>query len=138
MDLKELFHTINTKRKVYFDEILEDFDLNFIELEILVFLQNTPNCNTFTEIMNSKGYAKSHISNAISNLIEKEYLVNEADANNKKVFHLRLLDKSAPVAQKYDTCVRNFQADAFANITQDNLDTFEQVLQQISNNLTEE
>ncbi len=138
MDMKDVFHNINIKRKVYFDDLLEELDLNFMELEVLVFLQKEPARNTFTEIMKSKGYAKSHISAAISNLIDKGYLVKEPSPTNKKVFYLRLLEKSEVAITKHNVYLQKFHQKAFTDITKEEFDIFQNVLLKISNNLTEE
>ncbi|WP_317856249.1 MarR family winged helix-turn-helix transcriptional regulator [Chakrabartyella piscis] len=138
MDMKELFHTISLKRKFYFDDLLEELDLNFMELEVLDFLNHEPNRNTFTEIIKSKGYAKSHISSAISNLIDKGYLAKEPAPNNKKVFYLRLLEKSEYALMQQEICIKNYQKTAFRGITKEELDTFQTVLMKIESNLTEE
>lgn len=138
VDLKELFHSVTLKRKLYFAELLEETELNLMEIEVLVFLKCSPENNTFTEIMKSKDYAKSYISKAITNLVEKGYLSKQASPDNKKVYRLYLLDKSQDIVKKYDTCVEQFRMYAFAGISEEELQVFENVMIQISNNIAED
>lgn len=86
---KELFHNISLKRKTYFDPLIKEVRLSLIDIEILAFIDEFPQCNTFTEILNSKEYSKSHVSTSINRLIEREYLMRENSENNKKVYHLK-------------------------------------------------
>ncbi len=136
IDLKEGFHEVSLKRKIYFDRMIEETELNLMEIEILVFLSQYPENNTFTEIMNCKGYAKSYISKAITNLVEKEYIIKESIANNKKVHKLFLLDKSQDIVDSYHQCVAKFRSDAFQDISDEDLQIFERVMNKILENLT--
>lgn len=138
LNIRESFHEMNLKRKLFFDEFLEDSELNIMEIEILVFLNEYPDSNTFTEIMRSKGYAKSYVSKAISNLVEKEYISKQSIERNKKSFRLYLLPKSGAIIEGYETCVKAFKDVAFANISEEELEAFEMVIHKIVTNLTEE
>ncbi len=138
IDLKETFHEVSLKRRMYFDRMIEETELNLMEIEILVFLSQHPESNTFTEIMNSKGYAKSYISKAISNLVKSEYITKESTANNKKVYRLYLLEKSQDIVEAYFRCVTQFRSDAFQNVSDEERIVFENVINKILENLTED
>lgn len=136
-ELRKLFHAINLQRKVYFSEILAEPDLNLMELELIVFLHEQPDSNTFTHIMKAKDYAKSHISTAINHLVQCGYIKKTTDSTNKKVHNLHLLDKSAPVIAQYYQCTQRFQENAFAGLDGRDLEIFQQVIRQINENLSE-
>lgn len=133
--IKELFHNININRKSYFDGMLKEFNITLIEVEILAFVHDFPQNNTFTDIFSSKDYTKSHISTAITRLIEKEYLIREKSTENKKIYYLKLLKKSNPIIEEYKKCVETFEQDALNDITPIELDACIQLLQKIENNL---
>ncbi|MFI3171857.1 MAG: hypothetical protein R3Y58_05790 [Eubacteriales bacterium] len=137
IDLKETFHSVNLKRKTYFDELLEDTDLNLMEIEILLFLKEYPENNSFTAIIKSKDYAKSYVSKAITHLVELEYLKKEAFTDNKKMYQLFLLEKSHQIIEEYNRCVERFRSCAFAGISDEDAVVFERVMQKISQNLME-
>lgn len=135
VDIKDSFHMINMKRRNFFEELLEKNDLNFMEVEIVVFLNDVPESNTFTDIMKSKDYAKSHISVAISRLVEKEYIKKESLPNNKKTYKLFLLEKSKPIVDEYNICVEEFRKCAFSGVTDEEYKIFERVIWRMSQNL---
>lgn len=137
IDLKETFHSISLKRKTYFDMMLEGIELSLMEVEILFFLKEYPENNTFTEIMRSKDYAKSYVSKAISNLLELGYLEKQMVPTNKKMYKLFLLEKSERAIQEYSACVKRFREDAFAGIAEEDYKVFERVIKQLSDNLSE-
>ncbi|MFI3236429.1 MAG: MarR family transcriptional regulator [Lachnospiraceae bacterium] len=136
MDLKEAFHSINLRRKTYFDDLIDLTDLNLMELEILVSLADYPEQNTFTDIMRSKDYAKSYVSKAITHLVELGYIAKEGIDHNKKVQKLFLLEQSTPIVDSFKSCVDTFRKDAFIGISQQEYEVFEHVLEKISLNLS--
>ncbi len=137
IDLKESFHSINLKRKNYFDEVLEQTELNMMELEVIVHLDLFPENNTFTDIMKSKDYAKSYVSKAISHLVELGYIKKEVSPTNKKVHNLFLLEKGKPMVALYDECVQHFRDHAFEGVSREEYEVFERVIGKISRNLEE-
>lgn len=135
MDIKDALQTIVSKRKIYFDDLLEESELAFMELEILVLMNEHHEKKTFTDIMRSKDYAKSHVSKAISNLVAKRYIEKTACENNKKVFYLQLLDKANYVLEEYYLIEAEYIAKAFEGISQSEAETFTNMLKKISANL---
>lgn len=137
LEFKGIFHAINVKRKIYFNELLENYSLNMMEVEILATLSECPDNNTFTDIMKMKDYAKSYISKAISNLVERGYIEKRTCENNKKVYNLFLLESSEPIIKQYNECVENFRNDAMAGLKKDQIRIFEQVISKINENLSQ-
>lgn len=138
LDLKKFFHSIEIKRKLYFDELINSTELNFMEIETLVYLKEFPDNNTFTDIMKSKDYAKSYISTAISNLVDKGYIAKEVSKTNKKVHNLFLLEKSTDIINQYEVCVQSFRNAAFIGVSDEEIQTFEVVLTKILKNLNKD
>ncbi len=135
-EMQELFHGISQKRKNYFNAMVEEYDLNLIEIEILAFLVQSPNRNTFTQIMQAKDYAKSHISNAVNHLVERGYLTKEGVAHNKKIHHLYPQPQSDQIVTQYHQRLQRFHADAFAHIDPSDLEAFRSVILQMNQNLS--
>ncbi len=138
VNLRETFHYLGVKRNIYFENFMEEWDLKLMEIEILVYLNEFPESNTFTEIMKSKGYAKSYVSKAITNLVEREYILKKGLEDNKKVYKLFLTEKSTAVLESYETCIKRFRKDAFEDIEQSDLEAFERVINKIYENLSEQ
>lgn len=137
-NLKESFHEVDLKRKLFFDYYLSESELNLMEIEILVFLNDYPESNRFTDVMKSKGYAKSYVSKAITNLTEKQYIRKELSSTNKKVYNLILEEKSTEIIYEYKRCILLFRDKAFDNISEEELVVFESVLNKILHNMTKE
>lgn len=132
---KELFHNINLKRKTYFDPLIKEVELSLIDIEILAFIDKFPENNTFTDILNSKEYSKSHVSASITRLIDRGYLIRENNENNKKVFYLKLKEKSSYTINEYKKYVKVFRKDALQGIPQEDIDNFMRLLEKINTNL---
>ncbi len=137
-NMKEQFHSISLKRKQYFNRVIEQYGLNLMEIEVLGFLSEQPDSNTFTDIMRAKDYAKSHISTAINRLVTDGYIEKRCVGNNKKTQQLFLLDRSTPIIAEYHRCIKTFQQDAFAGLTEHELAIFEQVIAKMNDNLSKE
>lgn len=135
---KELFHNITLKRKKYFEKLLLDYELYIIDLEVLYFIYLNPSINTFSSLLASKEYTKSHLSTAINRLIEKQYLSKELSSTNKKVYYLKLEDKSKKIIDEYEICSKKFKSVCHKNITKEEYDAYLAVLIKISQNLSNE
>lgn len=138
MDTRENFHTINIKRKSYFDTLIESSGLNLMEIEILAYLDECPNNNTFTHIVKSKDFAKSHISSAINHLSNEGYLLKQMQEGSKKVFNLHLTKKSEDIVKMFYTCVENFRKDAFKDMNEEEIEMFEHLINRMVENLKKE
>lgn len=136
MNIKEVFHSINLKRKVYFCDLLESSELNMMQLEILAYLHEFPENNTFTEIMKSKDYARSQISAAISGLIDQSFLNKEPHPSNRKIFFLILQDKALPYVEEYQICNKNFESVALSGISAEEKELFENIYHKMLHNLS--
>lgn len=133
--LHDHLHNISIKRRNYFEKLLEDTGINLIELEILNFLHHYPDSNTFTAIMRTKNYAKSHVSTAVTTLVECGYIEKHPSPTNKKIYHLKLLPATTPIIKEYSRCTKKFRSDLCENILPEQLDVFQQVITQMSENL---
>lgn len=135
MNIKELFHSIMLKRKGYFVTLLEESNLNMMQLEVLVYLEEFPTKNTFTEIMKSKDYARSQISSAISGLIDQGFLRKEPHPTNKKIFHLHALEKAKPMVKEFHRCSDLFDQVAWEGVSPEEYAVFERVHVHMLDNL---
>ncbi len=134
---KDYLYTIATKRKAYFAQLLEQEDINLLEVEILLFLHTHPSANTLTEITSAKDFTKSHVSTALSHLEASGYLSKQTTPHNKKTLRITLLPKSQPLIQGILACLERFHAQAFADITPDEIEQMDRLLCKICTNLKE-
>lgn len=137
-NMKEIFHAISIQRKKYFSKMIEKYDLTQMEIDIVGFLSEQPDNNTFTDIMKAKDYAKSHISNAITHLVNGGCIEKCSLDNNKKVHKLFLLNNSKNVIKDYNICIENFRKDALVGIKESEIKIFEQVISKMHCNLSKD
>ena len=57
-----------------FQALAGEYGLNQLEIDILLFLHNNPDCNTASDIVELRGLAKSNVSTAIERLRREGYL----------------------------------------------------------------
>lgn len=93
--------------KQMFQPLAIEFDFTQIEIDVLLFLQNNPACNTARDICQMRGLAKSNVSNAIDSLRKRGYLTSSPDISSRKVHRLSLTSDSGPVLKKLSEC-QNF------------------------------
>lgn len=135
MEFNEISHSLSLKRKNYFNELLYQTDLNMMELDIIYYLANNPEKNTFTEIQKWKDYSKSHISTSITHLINKGYIIREVSEKNKKIHHLKLQETSDDIIIELNKCQENYDNDVFKNISKQDKQKLFEILNKMSNNL---
>ena len=71
-----------------------------IELDILLFLANNPECDTARDIVEIRHLAKSHVSVGVDSLAERGLLRRLRLDGNRKTIHLRLTDAAAPIVEQ--------------------------------------
>lgn len=80
-----------------FSRIIESYDVTQTMLDVLLFLHNNPSHDTAQAICNLRGIAKSNASRAVDELVRRGYLARGADADNRRVVHLRILPPAQPL-----------------------------------------
>lgn len=80
-----------------FSRIIESYGVTQTMLDVLLFLNNNPSHDTAQAICNLRGIAKSNASRAVDDLVKRGYLGRGADADNRRVVHLRILPPAQPL-----------------------------------------
>ena len=81
------------------EEVCTAYKLTRMELDILLFLANTPCYDTATDIIEIRYLAKSQVSSSIRLLEEKGFLRKEYAGHNRKTAHLKII-RDGQAAQK--------------------------------------
>ena len=112
------------------------YGLNQLEIDILLFLHNNPDCNTARDMVHLRGLAKSNVSTALDSLRTRGLVESRPEENNRRVNRLFLLPAAAPLIEGLSrrqaqffhalqqglTPVQQAQADAYFAILQRNID----------------
>ena len=80
--------------KNYIENDLSVYDLSENEIEIIMYLNRNTIKNTAKDIVEYLGLSKGMISRTIDQLIAKEILEFEKDKKDKRVYRLKISDKS--------------------------------------------
>jgi len=117
-----------------FEETRMKCQISQSELDILAFLANNPEYDTARDIVEIRMIAKSYVSTSVESLITKGLLERVQDQNDRRVIHLKLTEKTAPII----TDIRLGQAQVlkllFAGMTNDEIRVFEKLLERIFDN----
>ena len=118
-----------------FSEVLRRYQLTQMEMDILLFLANNPEYDTASEIVRVRQLTKSHVSASIEQLVQKGMLSRNHDRNNRIVTHLALLPEAEPIVEDGRRCQREFTELLSFGIEAEKLETAEEVMQQMMENM---
>ena len=79
--------------------LAEEWGLSRAEVDVLLFLQNNPGCNTAREVVELRGMAKSGVSKAVDALVRRGYLAAAPDGRDRRVVRLELLPAARPAVE---------------------------------------
>lgn len=111
--MRDQIRFVNRFKRYYaasFQPLARAYGLNQLEIDILLFLHNNPDCNTASDIVELRGLAKSNVSTAIERLHQEGYLRVALDRANRRKRRLSLRSEREEVirrlAERQNTCLR--------------------------------
>lgn len=112
-----------------------EFGLATIELDILLFLANNPECCTATDIVNIRKMTKSHVSAALKTLSEHGYVEKEYKKGNRKTIYLKLTDESQEIVARGREAQNQFTTILFDGFSEDEIHTMQKQQMRIGENV---
>lgn len=91
--------------------------LNQLEIDILLFLHNNPDCRTASDICRYRGLAKSNVSKAVEHLRTMGLLTVSPAADNRRQRMLGFTDAAAPLVQELHAIQQVATAAVTADLT---------------------
>ena len=91
--------------------------LNQLEIDILLFLHNNPDCRTASDICRYRGLAKSNVSKAVEHLRTMGMLTVSPAADNRRQRMLGFTDAAAPLVQELHAIQQAATAAVTADLT---------------------
>lgn len=113
--------------------IKEPFSPN--EMNLLIFLSNNPQMDTAKELTVTLGVSKGLICRSVGSLTQKGYLRGEVDKRDRRIVHLMLTDKAAPIIQLLQENRAKFSQWITQEISQSDLETYKRVNKQLIQNI---
>ncbi len=121
---KGILHNSFVVKKVYdtlWDGIMEQFRLTRAEIDVLAFIAINPELNTAHDIVEYRMIAKSHVSKAVDNLIERGFLTREQDKKDRRCMHLTLTDAAEEIVSAIQAKQQEFAKKLTEGFTEDEL-----------------
>lgn len=90
---EEILNAVRNVRILYrkaFEEICRKYSVTQLQIDILLFLNNNTAYNTAKEICDCRGFAKSNVSNAVDDLVGREFIVRKEDESDRRIIRLFL------------------------------------------------
>lgn len=125
---------VNKAYRIFLDPVCDHHDLTRIELDILLFLANSPQYTTASDIVKRRFLTKSHVSSAIRTLTEKGLIQKEFRNENKKTVHLILLSSSEEIIQEGQQTQIQFIASLKEGIPSEEMERFKETFSKIMTN----
>lgn len=134
----EFLTITNQFQKVYggkLNQIASAYDMTKVEIDVLLFLYNNPQCDTAKDIVEIRHIAKSYVSKAVDLLVRRGYLTAEEDAADRRMVHLTMLDEAKEVAAQARKAQEEIMIVLFEGITAEEKHVFENILRKMMENM---
>ena len=141
-DFFENYFKIEKAYRKYFQDEMEKYHLTPNELLVLLFLaRDNGGCNTARDIAQYEGVSKGLVARSVESLVEKQFLVVERDAADKRICHLYLTQQCTALIHKTGVRVRLQKKAAFfrrlaEGIPEEAIATTEQTLRRFMENIS--
>lgn len=100
-DFFENYFKIEKAYRKYFQDEMEKYHLTPNELLVLLFLaRDNGGCNTARDIAQYEGVSKGLVARSVESLVEKQFLVVERDAADKRICHLYLTQQCSALTEQ--------------------------------------
>ena len=80
--------------------VLSRWQLTGMELDVLLFLGNNPDCDTASDMVQLRQLTKSHVSKAVERLTELGLVLQQRDEMNRRRIHLKLAAAAEPILRE--------------------------------------
>lgn len=134
---RQILHSAFAIKKAYdglWDTIQEKYGLTRVEIDVLSFLANNPDCDTASSIVEYRKIAKSHVSGAVESLMEKGWILREQDNRDRRCIHLKLTDCASAAVDEILHRQREFGAAIREGISEEEMTVFGHMLEKLTDN----
>lgn len=130
-----MYPYIIKKYNSLFEDLLKEYQMTQVEIDVLAFLANNPEYNHAQDIVNVRGISKGHVSLAIEKLVKRGFITRNPDPANRRCNILYVEDSANKLVKQIQDIQHQFDEMSFKDISQDELIQYHQTLQKIYQNL---
>ena len=137
----EVLLAANMFGKLYTKKILEvanKYNMNKVEVDILLFLNNNPQYDTAKDIVEVRGIAKSYVSKSIDKLVEKKLLSLNVDKKDRRIVHLKVESSANTVIKEALEAQKKYVDTLYNGISKEEKDVLKTIMDKIIKNIKEE
>lgn len=141
----EFLEILDLWKRLYEKElhnVCKRYDLHKMDVDILLFLANHPQCQNVTDIVQRRKLTKSHVSTSLKFLEEQGYIEKYYQEGNHKTIYLHMLAKADKVIADGRKAQERFQKHLLKNFSEEELkrmkDTFRRMNENVKAALKEE
>ena len=120
------------------DKPRKEYSLTQIEIKIISFLYNNPDKDTAADISYIRMLPKGNVSQAITSLMKKGYILKHDDEVDHRKSHLYLTPASKPIVAKIKKAYKEFLKKVFQDMEEDEVSTFVKLNHKIYANIVKE
>ena len=136
-DFFENYFKIEKAYRKYFQDEMEKYHLTPNELLVLLFLaRDNGGCNTSRDIAQYEGVSKGLVARSVESLVEKQFLVVERDAADKRICHLYLTQQCSALTEQMTEKKAAFFRRLAEGIPEEAIATTEQTLRRFMENIS--
>ncbi|MBB5182837.1 MarR family winged helix-turn-helix transcriptional regulator [Catenisphaera adipataccumulans] len=117
------------------EELMDKYQLQRIDLKILLFLSANKDRNTSRDILNMGIFSRGHISQSLKRLGEKGYVSAENDADDRRFVHNYLTDQSKELVQELDRISGKVFQTVFAGFTDEEFSQLRHLAEKMEHNI---
>lgn len=116
------------------EPLLWKFHLTQAQADVLLFLENHPECDTAKEIVELRCLTKSHVSAAVDQLIARGFLIQKQDTTDRRRMHLVILEPAHEVIQEGKKLQALYKNLLYKNVLEDEAKQLHRLMKQIRKN----
>lgn len=113
------------------EPMMAAFDLTMMEIGIILFLAESPACDTCRDIADNLLLAKSNVSTAVEHLVQKGFVAREPDQLDRRKVHLTLLPAAHNLVQQGQTARETLLAELMAGFTPEEIGQMQRLEQKL-------
>ncbi len=128
-------------KKLYekkYENIMKKYNLRKIEVEILHFISYCGGNDTARDIAKVQYVSKAHISNAIEELVIKEYISINLDKHDRRCNHLKLTDRAKEIIIEIETVRKELMNIMFEDVSIEERELLLNISRKVVENISKE